>query len=426
MSEGLTAPGPKLACGGCGQTLFGPVRFCPFCGAAQEGAGPKTALGGSAKGGPGQSAEVPRHDGSEEPGKTTTGQVDGPLPDATAREAEVIADAVKSEAKPETAASRAGPEDVRPPAPKKASSVATPVPPPVAAIQQPAKAQPEARRGGMAKWLVPVVLLVGAAWGWQALMSPKGPDACQQALQGAGASMEGRQFAEAKSIALGAIATCEPELQERARTLLRAAEQALAADQKCDQALQLARSQIAGGTLKLAERTLAPLPGSCSGAVALKAQVESNRASAAGKLAEAVKLSGSAQFEDARALVTEAEGLDRDNGDLARTRARIAVAEREAIRAAEQAAIPEPPTVRAPPPQAPAVTSPLPSPDSRRVECSILVRSGERALAGNSYDIAMQNAREAQSAVADCPGARELFERARDAKDRARQGVVIN
>lgn len=63
--------------------------------------------------------------------------------------------------------------------------------------------------------------------------------------------------------------------------------------------------------------------------------------------------------------------------------------------------------------------------NNKLVECAILVKAGRRALANNSYEEAMQSAQEARSAVANCPGAVDLLQMARQAKDKARQAAVI-
>jgi hypothetical protein len=73
---------------------------------------------------------------------------------------------------------------------------------------------------------------------------------------------------------------------------------------------------------------------------------------------------------------------------------------------------------------APGVAAP-PALDPKRLECEVLVRAGQKALANRSYDDAMQRAEEAQAAYANCAGAAELGRNARQAKDRARSAVVI-
>ena len=66
-----------------------------------------------------------------------------------------------------------------------------------------------------------------------------------------------------------------------------------------------------------------------------------------------------------------------------------------------------------------------PALDTKRFECEVLVRAGQKALANRSYDDAMQRADEALAVFADCPGAAELGRTARQAKDRARSSAVI-
>ncbi len=63
--------------------------------------------------------------------------------------------------------------------------------------------------------------------------------------------------------------------------------------------------------------------------------------------------------------------------------------------------------------------------DTKRFECDVLVRAGQKALANRSYDDAMQRADEALAVFHDCPGAAELGRTARQAKDRARSSAVI-
>ena len=63
--------------------------------------------------------------------------------------------------------------------------------------------------------------------------------------------------------------------------------------------------------------------------------------------------------------------------------------------------------------------------DARRIECEVLVRSGQRALANRSFDVAVQQASDALAAYPGCPGAQELSADARQARDVARAGVAI-
>ncbi len=76
----------------------------------------------------------------------------------------------------------------------------------------------------------------------------------------------------------------------------------------------------------------------------------------------------------------------------------------------------------------PATVQAQPAPpaiDTKRFECDVLVRAGQKALANRSYDDAMQRADEALSVFHDCPGAADLGRNARQAKDRARSSAVI-
>ncbi len=66
----------------------------------------------------------------------------------------------------------------------------------------------------------------------------------------------------------------------------------------------------------------------------------------------------------------------------------------------------------------------VPTPSSAQMAqaiCVRLVQAGNRALAGQRYDQAMANARDALAQVSTCPGAARLFVEARKARDDARQ-----
>ncbi len=96
-------------------------------------------------------------------------------------------------------------------------------------------------------------------------------------------------------------------------------------------------------------------------------------------------------------------------------------AKRNAAEPAAQTA----PAAQAAPTPATQPASALPAIDTKRFECEVLVRAGQKALANRSYDDAMQRADEALAVFHDCPGAAELGRNARQAKDRARSSAVI-
>ena len=288
--------------------------------------------------------------------------------------------------------------------------------------------------GGVFK-LIGLLFLAGAGYvGWQVFLKPKPPDACQQALDSAASAMQANQFAQAKSLALGAVARCTGESQDRAKIVLNAAGAAQAADDNCGEALRRADSQIADGRLKLALRTLDAQPGAClnrEDAIARKQRIDSNKATAAERLSQAQSQLSGGQFDQARTSVDEAERLERDNADLSKIRKEIEAKTREA---AVAKAPPAPPPQTAPvvPIPAPATNPPVQAPqpvdsaeNNKRLECAVLVRAGQRALANKSYDEAMQSAQEARAAFANCSGAQDLFQNARQAKDKARQAAVI-
>lgn len=198
-----------------------------------------------------------------------------------------------------------------------------------------------------------MLVLAGAAYaGWEVYLKPKPPDACQLALDSAASALQGNQFAQAKSHALAAIARCTAERQDRARVVLKAVETSMSADDSCAKALRLVDSQIGEGKLKQAQRTLDAQPGAClnrADAAARRQRLETNRAGAAEKLAQAQTLLADGQFDQARKSVDDAERLDRENADLAKTRKEIETKSREVV--AQKA----PP---APAPQAPPKTEP--------------------------------------------------------------------
>ena len=425
--------------------------------------------------------------------------------------------------------------------------VAKPVPPhslelaPLAASPKP----------GKFKWIALFLLIVGGFAGWQ-FLKPKPPDLCQEALNGAAAFMQANQLAQAKTQALGAVARCTGESQERAKTVLKAAEAAQAADDSCGKALRLADSQIADGRLKLASRTLDAQPGICLNreeATERKQRIDANRVAAGEKLNTAQTQLTEGRTDQAKDSVDQAERLDRDNPELAKIRRDIAkpnvvvradapaapaspvpafepaqpkpmdkaviLAFRSAVSPAEAYAgqqiqlnsaitvlagkSPGPieeeleivdsqgrswgrpirkavgsavqggelkPTFTIPIGNGwdpgtyglratlyvngvvaqrddsslrfrvvPAPNNNSPGPGGSRegespvnagqVECSVLVRAGQRALSNKSYDEAMQSAQEALNAFANCAGAQQLFQSARQAKDKARQSAVI-
>lgn len=293
------------------------------------------------------------------------------------------------------------------------------------------------KSGGTFVKLLGLLLVAGAGYaGWAVFLKPKPPDACQQALESAAVSMQANQFAQAKTQALGAVARCTGESQDRANTVLKAATDAQAVDEGCGKALQLADSQITDGRLKLAQRTLDAQPGAClnrQDATASKRRLDSNMAIAAEKLTQAQNQLAGGQAEQARASVVEAERLDRDNADIAKVRKEIA-AWKPPQTPPES---PSPPTPVAPPAVAtpvPVAKPPVESPrvppidtaeSAKRVKCETLVETGQRSLRNNSYDEAMRNANEAMTAFSGCPGAQQLLQDARQAKDKARANVVI-
>ena len=283
--------------------------------------------------------------------------------------------------------------------------------------------------------LIGLLLLAGAGYAvWAAFLKPKPPDLCQQALESVAESIQASQFAQAKTQALGAVARCTGESQDRAKTLLKSATEAHVADESCTKAVGQADRQIADGRLKLAQQTLDKQPGAClnrQDATASKQRLDSNSAGASEKLTQARSQLEGGQPDLARASVNEAERIDRDNADIARVRKEIAVWRPPEVPVPTPQAEASPPIVAIP---APVTKPPLSAPqlpqvdradNSKMVECAVLVKAGQRALANRSYDEAMQNAQEARAAVPSCPGAQELFQSARQAKDKARQSAVI-
>lgn len=418
--------GAMYVCAGCAQPLFGVVRHCPFCGARQvdlgDLSGASTPVQSDAGAKPlsrwGSQAEEAVQPSLVKPPPAQPEQVPPPTQ---------AKPAPTSQATPRTPPQ---PPSAQPPAVQPAKlpaalpvSVGAPTAPSVSAL--PAS-------GGIFIKLVGLLVVVGAGYaGWATFLKPKPPDACQQALESAASSMQANQFTQAKTQALGAVARCTGESQDRAKTVLKAATEAYATDESCSKAVGQADRQIADGRLKLAQRTLDAQPGAClnrQDAVASKKRLDSNKASAGEKLAQAQNQLAGGQVDQARTLVDEAERLDRDNADIAKVRKEIAVWTPPESPTPPPQAAPGPPVVAIP---APVTKPPLPAPqvdraeNNKLVECAVLVRAGQRALANRSYDEAMHSAQEARTAVPNCPGALELFQHARQAKDKARQSAVI-
>ncbi len=138
-------------------------------------------------------------------------------------------------------------------------------------------------------------------------------------------------------------------------------------------------------------------------------------------------------------VLAEAAAIPRGPNDRSRDRPAVASTrpaggnEQAPVPAPRLGATPVPSTVPAPTlspaPSALSLPTPAPAPapavDAKRIECEVLVRGGQRALASRSYDVALQQAADAVAAYPGCPGAQELSSTARQAKDAARAGVVI-
>lgn len=580
-------------CGSCAQSLFGRVRHCPFCGTRQpdQVASDDTSAQGQKDTGTkpltrfGERAEVARQ--SQAPSAAPV--MAPPNLHPSAANAEQASDH-QPKATPPQAASRTS-------APVPSPTVGTPVQTGTStAVASPQPSSTPSAPSGKFMWIV-LFILAGAGYaGWEFLLKPKAPDLCQQALESAASSMQANQFAQARTQALGAVARCTGDSQERAKTVLKAAESAQAADDNCGKAMRLSDSQISEGRLKLASRTLDTQTGAClsrEDATSRRQRIASSRASATEKLSQASTQVSEGKFDMARASVSEAERFDRDSADLSKIRQDIDSKAKEAARPAaplvasplvQAATVPSqvtgpasdriaivafradvnpreasigqqvqitstittvgqseratlievelellnsqgirwgqpsrktvtstnhggeftssftlsrreswelgaysgrlslyvngaplnrtekvqfeiiqgfnasgsptarettrPPAAGSPwepatrSPREPA-TRPAMQPVDRetakppmdreidsaetikRVECTVLVRAGQRALSNKSYDEAMQSAREAEAAFGNCPGAQGLLQSARQAKDKARQSVTI-
>lgn len=275
------------------------------------------------------------------------------------------------------------------------------------------------------KWIV-LLIFAGVAYaGWEFLVKPKPVDLCQQALENTTSLMQTKQFVQAKTQALVAVTRCTGEFQDRAKTVLLAAQAAQTADDNCGKAIRQAGSQIAEGKLKLALRTLDTQAGAClnrEDVTMLKKRIDASKSSVTEKLSQARTQLANKQFDRANAIAGEAELLDRDNLDVARLRVEIEK------RTKETAAINESATrtsLRSSTIIAPTPPAAIDYQNGKRLECTILVRTGESALANKNYDDGMQRAQEALNAFPNCPGAQDLLQRARMEKNRARQSIVI-
>ncbi len=449
MSDPNTKSESATACLSCKRPLFGCVKFCPFCGAAQN-------LSSSTHSStPPHVAQFKQEEANEPPKKINppkqtaahaagvdailTPAASAAVPPRDSAPFRGEAEHLESEAEPSKPKAEASSKIQKPAAPSPlAPQSAPPVPTP----------GPHPKSGGRLKWLVSLIFLGAVFGGWQFFGSSMEPDACQQALEGADAAMQNKQYAQAKMLAMGSLAHCSRDLQVKARTLIQAAELAMAEQAKCIQALELAGRQIADGHLRQAQRTLDAQSGSCPSSpefVAKKADITRSMVFAEDKVKEAQAQLDNGQIGAARSLLEQAERRDRNNERIAQVRAKIAQAEWDANRIASAAAedraarekaaqvplqLPSSSPVRAGPAPAPPRVVPEvnSSNDARRqVECAVLVRAGERALASHSYDVAIENAQMAIKAVADCQGARALLDEARKQKRFFQEhGVIIN
>lgn len=417
--------GAKFLCATCAQSLFGVVRHCPFCGARQV----DQAISGG--------ASTPMQPDPEAKPLTRWG--------SQAEEAVQLRVVKAPPAEPEQVPA----PNHAAPAPAPHATPKAPPQPPTAPLSEVQPAKPPASVEPATTPSVPVppkpvgtvikfiglLLMAGAGYaGWVTFLKPKPPDLCQQALESAAESMQANQYAQAKAQALGAVARCTGESQGRAKTVLKAATEAHAADEGCTKAVALIDRQIAEGRLKLARQTLDKQPGSClnrQDVTASKQRLDANLTGALEKLTQAQSQLESGQPELARASVDEAERLDRDFAGIAKVRRDIALWRPPDSPSPTSKEMPSPsiatvpaPVTRPSPPE-PQMSQADKAENSKLVECSVLVRAGQRALANNSYDEAMQSAREARAAIPNCPGAAELLQNARQSKDKARQSAVI-
>lgn len=130
-------------------------------------------------------------------------------------------------------------------------------------------------------------------------------------------------------------------------------------------------------------------------------------------------------WECARQKSREALRKDPQNAEAARMKGRSEGEIQSKLRASSvpQTSPPAPRPDLAPvnsglPRQEPSVQA-APQIDTRQIECKAMVKAGEKALASRSYDAAIDQAREAITALNNCPGAKELEETARRMKKKA-------
>lgn len=434
----------RYVCRSCSKSLFGIVKYCPFCGERQVDRVVSDDTSAKAQ-----------QDSGTRP-LTPSGQwTEVVRPPQTPPGARVL----KTSTLPSLAADAGLISAFHPGTtpPKAASLSAAPMPSP--SVGAPAQAvistAPDAatrveKAGDQAtnrfKWIA-LLLVAGVGYtGWDYLRKPTELDLCRQTLENAVSSMQANQFAQARTLALSAVARCTGDSHERAKSVLKATESAQRIDDNCSKAIRLTDSQISEGQLKLALRTLDTQPEVClsrEDATSRKQQIDNLRASAAEKISQALIKASDGQFDEARASVSEAERLDRENADLGKTRREIDAKMREIAKVSTppvssapvssvpvapptlSPVVPAPSPVTVPTPVAPAVQQADNVESNMRLECAVLVRAGTRALTNRSYDEAMQSAQEARTVFAGCPGALELLQSARQAKDRARQSVTI-
>lgn len=409
-SSGVARP-----CADCARTLFGALPHCPFCGSALVAAGVGTR--------------------NASPAPSTTRKRPEPV-SATEAQPVVIPKSVAAPTSAETPVSAAA---VAAPA----VNDAKPVEPVTDAPSAPPASGSTTKSGGK-KMLWISVAVVAAAGAWLALQG--GPnEQCKVSLADAErlAATDPRQASVRVDTALKAC-NGNASSTERAAVLVKTLQPMLQALDACDRTRKDAENQMADGRVRQAQRLLAAQPAACAARpdmIVLRQAGEDARRNAADKLVQARSEVSEGRAEAAQGLADEAEKLDRESPELARTRRLIdakakeisvaaKLAEAQAAAAAAAPSIPNEalrplPTFESRPTVQAQVAAAPPALDARRVECDVLVRGGNRALANRSYDVAMQQADEALAAFPNCPGAADLGRLARQAKDRARAGVVI-
>ena len=238
-----------------------------------------------------------------------------------------------------------------------------------------------------------VILLVGVAAVYSYL-GPKKPDNCQLALESAATLEAQGDLAEARAQAVKAVATCNAEREQQARSALTTIDQRLTAQAACDRRFSQIEGLIGDRRLQSAKKSLDRLDTPClkfARSAALLDRLRAAQNAAMDSEAEARKLLDGGDAAGAGDAIERLATADREYPALTQLRQQI-----QSIRRAQAA----PPVVTPPATGRPAASSPVTAPpvsspgaspahDRQKLELARgFLRDAEQALGQMRFDAA--------------------------------------